>query len=301
MSERKEGRSYGLWIGLAVVAVLFVGFVIFNKSNPTSAQYLTPIDSFSDAHGMAVDVADSSKLYIATHHGLLMLKNDKNLYQVGSGRDDYMGFSLHPTDPKTFFTSGHPSAGGNLGFQKSTDAGRTWQKIADGVNGPVDFHSMAVSQVNPELIYGSYGGQLQRSTDGGNTWQLVDADVPSIYVLATDAQDKNTVYAATENGLYVSNDQGDNWQAAQGLNSGAVKTLTAHPTKGGELLSFSDTYGFARSTDGGVTWQKVQANFPQPPVYLAYDGNDPATIYALLLNLDIYKTEDGGKSWGKIR
>ncbi|MBI2030127.1 exo-alpha-sialidase, partial [Candidatus Kaiserbacteria bacterium] len=54
-----------------------------------------------------------------------MLENEKDLYRVGKSRDDYMGFSPHPTEADVFFTSGHPSRGGNLGFQKSDDGGAT--------------------------------------------------------------------------------------------------------------------------------------------------------------------------------
>ena len=40
-------------------------------------QELTLVDSISHAHGLAVDVADSSKLYIATHYVLYVLMNEK--------------------------------------------------------------------------------------------------------------------------------------------------------------------------------------------------------------------------------
>src|SRR3989344_5855590 len=122
-----------------------------------STSTLTPMDTVSHAHSLAVDSCDSSKLYIATHYGLFVLMNDEDLYRVGDATDDYMGFSTHPTEAKLFYSSGHPNGGGNIGVQKSEDGGVTWTKISDGVEGPVDFHAMTISPVDPNIPYGWYG------------------------------------------------------------------------------------------------------------------------------------------------
>ena len=142
---------------------------------------------------VAIQSTDSNKVYIATHHGLLVLVNEKDLFRVGTSRDDYMGFSVHPTNPNTYFSSGHPATGGNVGFQKSEDAGMTWKKISNGLGGPVDFHAMAVSPVNPDLAFGWFQGNLQRSTDGGKTWVKFATSVPYV-ALAGDTKDENVIY-----------------------------------------------------------------------------------------------------------
>jgi len=289
-------------IALAVIGIL-IAFVIFaRRGGDTSESPLRPVDAISHGHGLAVDVADPNKVYIATHHGLLVLVNDKDLYRIGTRQDDDMGFSVHPTDPRVFFTSGHPRGGGNLGFQKSEDGGVTWQRVSNGVNGPVDFHAMAVSPTKPNIVYGWYRG-LQRSTDSGKTWEVLNANVADIISLTAHPVDENVVYAATAQGLLRSSDKGDSWErVSDELRKGAVVTLAIHPQDPQRMLSFSQNMGLTKSVDGGRTWEKVNEEFGGDFVlYLAIDRKKPETVYALTRNNVLYKSTDGWNRWNKIR
>jgi photosystem II stability/assembly factor-like uncharacterized protein len=191
-----------------------------------------------------------------------MLKDDKDLYQVGKSKDDYMGFSPHPQDSKVFFSSGHPSFGGNIGFQKSEDGGFAWKKIANGVDGPVDFHAMAVSPANPDLMYGWYKGSIQRSTDGGRNWEIVNRNILAVQLTA-DTKDENTVYAATPQGqgILVSRDKGATWtMLSKDLEGGQISVVAVNPDAT-KMLTYSEKLGLAKSIDSGATWQKVDATF----------------------------------------
>ena len=295
---------------IAAVALGTIGLLLAVKGsdNPTNSTKsananLTPVDSLRDAHGLAVDAADSSKLWIASHTGLHLLKNDKDLFLVGRGRDDYMGFSTHPTDPNTFFTSGHPAGDGNIGFQKSTDAGKTWRKVSDGLDGPVDFHSMAVDRVDPGIVYGMYQGQMQKSVDGGKSWKNVRTAPDGVIQLVAGAT-QSTLYAATQSGLEVSRDQGKAWTGVGGgLQGGAVVSVAANPKNDQELMSYSQQLGLAKSQDGGLSWTKLSAPLAADElvVYLAYDPNSPTNAYMLTRSLSIYKTTDAGASWTKVK
>ncbi len=289
-------------ITIGVVAVLFFGVWLFSASsndNNTAPKSET-VNSLQDAHGLAVDRKDSSKVYIATHTGLLVLKNDGEMQRVSEAEDDYMGFSAHPTDASTFYTSGHPHHGGNLGFQKSTDGGKTWQKVSDGAGGPVDFHAMTVGQADPSLVYGTYRGQLQRSTDEGKTWEVLTSAPGSIIVLATSTTTKDTVYAGTTDGLYVSQNQGGEWSKVESIN-GAVATLAINPKDGQELAAYTQAQGMMRSTDGGASWNK-RGNYAGGMVmHMAYDQQNPATMYLINQDLEVHKSSDNGATWKKVR
>lgn len=294
-----------VFVVLALAAGVFAFAFVNNDGSKQSGgqdQYLTPVSNLRDAHGLAVDVADPDKLWIASHTGLHLLKDDKDLYLVGSGRDDYMGFSTHPTDSNTFFTSGHPAGGGNLGFQKSTDAGKTWQKVSNGLNGPVDFHSMTVDRVNPGIVYGMYAGQMQKTTDGGKSWQYVDGAPRGVIQLVAGAAE-NTIYAATQDGLKVSRNQGNTWeQYSSELKGGTVLSVGVQPLIDQELMTYGQQKGLMKTTDGGQSWTPVEAPFAQEVVmYIAYDKNTAGTIYALNGSLEIHKTTDGGSTWTKVR
>ena len=212
----KTYKNY-IWI-IVIIAIIGGGIILLsrgsdNTANSPSSSNLYPEQAISHGHGLAVDVKDSNKLYIATHYGLMVLMNEKDLFRVGKSKDDYMGFSPHPTEPNAFFTSGHPSRGGTLGFQRSDDNGATWKKISNGANGPVDFHAMAVSPINPNLIYGWYTGNLQRSEDQGATWKIVNREIAAVY-LSADSENESKLYAATPRGqgVLISEDKGATWQ-----------------------------------------------------------------------------------------
>jgi len=100
------------------------------------------ITSFGDVHGLAVDPEDPSRVFVATHHGLIVGKNDGNWTRVGPV-DDLMGFSAHPSDASMLWVTGHPRERTidrhNLGVRKClaylangehvADGGATWRMI----------------------------------------------------------------------------------------------------------------------------------------------------------------------------
>lgn len=304
---RKISKIY-LWIVIIAVAIGGGIFLLSqrdsNTINNSTVNNLYPEQSITHGHGLAVDVKDSSKLYIATHHGLLMLQSEKDLYRVGKSKDDYMGFSTHPTGANVFFSSGHPSFGGNIGFQKSEDGGVTWRKVSDGVNGPVDFHAMAVSPVNSNLIYGWFRGNLQRSIDQGNTWEIINRDLLPVSLVA-DTKDEHIVYAATPRGqgVMISRDKGATWTSlSPALEGGAVSVIAVHPHDSKILLSFSEKLGgLGKSIDGGATWNKIPEGFGGETIlYSAFDRNNPTVIYVLTHENKLYKSIDAGNTWNYI-
>jgi photosystem II stability/assembly factor-like uncharacterized protein len=309
MYNRKMTKKTKIIIGgISLIIVIFLVLTIKSNSpksaelNPSESNTLLPVESITHAHGLAIDAKDSSKVYIATHHGLLLLKNDKDLFQIGRVKDDFMGFSTHPTEPNVFYSSGHPSTGGNIGFQKTEDGGITWKKISDGINGPVDFHAMSISPANPDLIYGWYGGSLQKSTDGGKNWTLLNTNLSNVISIASDTKDPNTVYVATARGAYVSKDQGVTWSGlSSDIKNGAITSIAVNPSDSSKLLAFSDEMGFIKSNDNGISWQNMNSNLPNEVIlFIAYDRNQSEKVYALSNKNNVYKSVDEGNSWIRV-
>lgn len=285
-------------IAILIAAVVLIGGILLFTRADAPRQAEEP--RLEHVHGIAVDSANPERLLIATHHGLLELVDGRLLARVGTSQDDLMGFTPHPTDPATYFSSGHPAGGGNLGFQKSTDGGVSWQKVSDGVGGPVDFHSMTVSMANPDLLYGFYR-LLQRSTDGGRMWEVAKGAVRPIS-LSTDPKRESVVYAATDSGIMVSEDRGDSWRSLSSALEGGAASVIAFDPAGEYALAYSlKLGGLGKSADGGATWQKIDEEFNGEAVlYIAY-SRDGSRVYALTEKDSLYASTDKGETWANIR
>ena len=247
-------------------------------------------------HGLAVDRTDTDHLLIATHHGVFRAGPDGMAQRISPVKD-FMGFTPHPVDPDTFYGSGHPARGGNLGFIVSTDGGATWQQRSPGVNGPVDFHQMTASSVDPDLIYGAYGA-LQRSLDGGHSWSVVGPLPTDLISLAASGREVDTLYAGTRSGLMVSRDGGRSWDE---LLSDIPVSLVAVDGEGG-LFAFVPGHGLVRAEEGTTDFSTLaQAWEDHVVLHMAFDPDDPRRVFAASHQSVVFLSEDGGRTWSEVR
>ncbi|WP_244640918.1 WD40/YVTN/BNR-like repeat-containing protein [Pelagibacterium lentulum] len=198
---------YGLRATLLMASATFAQGALGQELRP-----LSDVLSTTHIHGLAPQ-ENANLVLMATHHGLWRVDlNEETAQLLGSSRDDFMGFSPHPTDNSRYWASGHPASGGNLGIIESVDAGENWSRIADGVGGPVDFHQMTVSGVDPGVLYGvHHGTSLQKSEDSGRSWEEIGLLPDGIIDIAASAVAPDTVFAATNSGLFTSEDSGRTW------------------------------------------------------------------------------------------
>lgn len=284
---------------LAVAAVLGIGGLYVSGAFSQGATTIVALAKDTHFHGIAVDPADSSRVYLATHHGLYVMGTDGRAQRISEVRD-YMGFTAHPTDATVLFASGHPAGGGNLGFIVSRDGGRTWTKLSDGIGGPVDFHQMDVSKVDPRVIYGVYQS-LQRSADGGETWQLVGPAPADIIALAASSIDVNTIYAATQSGLKQSADGGRTWKALSDR-----PTTMVHVTRDGTVYAFMIGTGLVRTSERNLALQVLGRDFgDEYLLHLAADPRDPKRLYAVTHHSrtrtqGVIASRDGGERWTRV-
>ena len=284
---------------LAVAAGLGIGGLYVSGAFSQVPTTIAALARDTHFHGIAVDPADSSRVYLATHHGLYVMGTDGRAQRISEVRD-YMGFTAHPTDATVLFASGHPAGGGNLGFIVSRDGGRTWIKLSDGIGGPVDFHQMDVSKVDPRVIYGVYQS-LQRSEDGGQTWQLVGPAPEDIIALAASSIDVNTIYAATQSGLRRSADGGRTWKALSDR-----PTTMVHVTRDGTVYAFAVGAGLVRTSERNFALRVLGKGFgDEYLLHLAADPRDPKRLYAVTHNSrtrtqGVIASRDGGEQWTRV-
>ena len=178
----------------------------------------------------------------------------------------------------------------------------TWERVSDGLGGRVDFHAMAVSQANPDIVYGFFAGKLERSADGGRSWEYAKGSVFPIS-LSTDPKNESVLYASTQDGVQISKDRGDSWQSVSPQLEGGTVSVFALDPLSTYALAFSEKLGgMGKSADGGVTWRKTQETFGGEAVlYLAFSRPQAGAVYALTNKNSVYKSADSGESWTKVR
>lgn len=287
-----------VWIVIAIVLVIFGAFALSSDNEKENDEVdANQSLSLSDIHGLEVDINDSDRLYLPNHQGLYVQGADGIISKIGEISDDFMGFSVSPTDNNVFFASGHPRTGGNFGLIKSVDGGESWQDVSDGLNGPVDFHTMAVDSKNGDYIYGYYAGALQRSLDDGESWEYLN-DAPDQIIQLSAGIKQGQIYAATTNGLYLSDDQGNSWKlfAFEGETAIAIEV---NPTSG-QMIANTSVQGLVLSDDRGKTWDKSDFSTSDTVLYVASSVSEPTKSYLVTKSLKIFQSTDSGATW-KLR
>jgi photosystem II stability/assembly factor-like uncharacterized protein len=196
--------------------------------------------------------------------------------------------------------------------------------------------AIAGSDSDGKTIYiGSAGGGVWKTTNAGVSYRsMFDKYCQSIGAIAIDQKHSDVVYVGTGesnmrntvsigDGLYKSNDAGDNWTKI-GLDSTEhISKIVIDPTNSdiiyvaspGPLYSDSKHRGLYKSIDAGKSWEKIlYINDKTGCADIAIDPKHPETIYASTWEFrrtpysfnsggngsGMYKSIDGGKSWKEL-
>ncbi|HVX39368.1 MAG TPA: hypothetical protein VHB25_07310 [Gemmatimonadaceae bacterium] len=150
---------------------------------------------------IVIDPRDPNVVYVAALGPLWTSGGERGLYKTTDGGktwtntkeiSKYTGFSdlvMDPTDPDVLYASalererreyGFLPAGTESGIYKTTDAGKTWNKLARGLpTGEIGRIGLAVCESRPQTVYAivhakAPGNGLYRSDDAGATWREVN-------------------------------------------------------------------------------------------------------------------------------
>jgi photosystem II stability/assembly factor-like uncharacterized protein len=187
----------------------------------------------------------------------------------------YAGMWQFRRKPWTFI-----SGGPDGGVYRSTDNGRTWHKLSNGLprglTGRIGLAAGSHGRVY--AIVQSRQGDLWRSEDGGNSWRLMPHSpllgarpfyFSRVYV---DPADSNRLINV-DLVLSESTDGGKKWKIVS-KNAGWDYHFVWW-SNNGERIAIGSDEGLVMSTDGGAAfWQPYDLPFEQP-YHISYNGEVP--------------------------
>lgn len=194
----------------------------------------------------------------------------------GNGSLNHMGFAV------LVDASGTIWAGTAGGVNRSRDGGLSWRKFrSDGTGGSLT--GSWVISIEEQIFAGQStiwmatwpssdgpGGQfgVTYTTDGGETFRQA-LQGKKVYDFAFDGQ---TVYAAGDEGLFISRDGGIFWESIRSFQDREGKTIVVRPDESAFSIERTNSAiwlgtgdGLLRSADGGRTWELFRVNIPLHP------------------------------------
>jgi len=193
------------------------------------------------------------------------------------------GICIDPRNSNVVFVAAEGSvwgSGGDRGLYKTTDAGKTWNKVLN-ISENTGVNNIAFDQRNPDVLYATseqrrrhiftkIGGgpetAVYKSTDAGTTWEKIMKGLPSV-------------------------DLGGTGLAVSPVNPDIIYLSLDAAEKSG---------GFFRSTNRGASWEKMSDRYASGQYFneIYCDPKDADKVY--LMDVVSKVTEDGGKTWKPI-
>lgn len=217
------------------------------------------------------------------------------------------------------------------GLWSSRDGGNRFTALDADIPDPHITDVLAVNDDHnsPQLVLSTWDAGFFRSPDAGETWtaaqdglekdnQADQLEEPHFYDLDTSTTTlaEGFIFLGGFNGLYRSEDGGQQWQNLETLSPNLVTTFDISPNYAQDQSLAIGTYvnGIYLSHDSGQTWVRPsrglhlpwftntfeeQYQDPRRYFHLVFSPNyaDDQTLFVSILWTKLLRSTDGGESW----
>ncbi len=211
---------------------------------------------------------------------------------AGLGRINCVAFS--PGDTSTLYVG---SASG--GVWKTTNLGATWTPTGDFNNALGVAGMVVVNTGGQDIVYLATGDRdgwdthsvgVLKSTDGGATWNTTGLTWKTyqngmIYKLLPNPKDNNTLYVASNGGLFKTTDGANSWTH---ISTKIFRDIEFQPGSDTWMIGSSNSGEIYYSKDAGVTWTNSLTITNGGRTELAFAPNKNNVVYALISNNSDY-------------
>ena len=216
----------------------------------------------------------------------------------------------------TYDPEGNLLLGTHGGLFKSSDGGKTWQKVS--VKGSVnadDWMSLVVDPRNRKIMFaGGHDLGVIKSSDGGITWVRSDDGIKGtdIHGLTLNQRNPDLLFAySVDNGVFKSKDGGISWKRMDdGPGNPGVRSFVymAVQTSMDKSMGWDNWGVLLAGTSDGVFqsfscfcgWSKTTNVFDNTTVYTLATLHKDLTVMYAGTQAGAWKTIDAGKNWKKL-
>ncbi|MDP9267660.1 MAG: glycosyl hydrolase [Acidobacteriota bacterium] len=308
-----------IWVGTGESwtrnSVSLGGGLYRSKDGGDSWEFIGLKDSERIAR-IAINPKDSNTVYVCATGHLWNANQERGLYKTtDAGKnwtkvlavDENTGcadVSMDPTDPNVLYAGmwqfrrkpyAFESGGPKSGFFKSTDGGKTWTKLTNGLpaggeQDPIGRIAVAVAPSQPNRVYALVEAKhtaLYRSDDAGASWKEMNnafnlTGRPFYFArLVVDPTNPDRVYKPGFN--FTVSDDGGKTFSGTGLGEGGgahgdYHAVWVDPQNNERLLVGTDG-GVYQSPDRGAHFRFL-SNIPIAQLYhVSYDMDRPYNVY----------------------
>ena len=284
-----------------------------------------------------VNPKDANEVYVGVLGALWSDSEDRGVYKTNDGGKTWnkilyvdpktgcADMAMDPTNPQVLYASfwefrrtawNFNSGGANSALYKSTDGGKSWNKIHKGFpSGKLGRLGIAIAPSNPNILYTVIESEqdkdkgLYRSDDAGASWKQLNNDfgivVRPFYFsrITVDPRNPDVIAKGGLSGS-ISRDGGKTFRNLGAMHSDIHDVVFA--INDSERLFAGTDGGVYRSWNGGTTMEIVE-NLPVSQFYqISVDNQEPYNIYGGLQDNNAWygpSTSPGGieaRDWNLI-
>lgn len=211
---------------------------------------------------------DNGRLYAATWGGGVMASSDggSNWIAMNAGLEGHHWLYAIALDA---WRDSLYVATADHGVYKSLDAGASWAPANIGLS-DLSVRALALDpQAGESIVYaGTLSQGLFKSTNGGAVWKKSGPANVRVRDILIDPSNPDTLFIATDNGVYRSLDGGTTWPESHhrfvGVRVNALAMDLSHPAVDVNPIVYAgrEDQGVYRSTDGGMSWEAMNSGMP---------------------------------------
>jgi len=323
-----RGKSYTIWIGSASGGVW--------KSENEGSSFEPVFDDMPTASigDIAIDPSDPDIVWVGTGEANIFRSSNAGcgVFKTVDGGKTWKNMGLentmtigrirvHPKNSDIVYVAatGHEwTPNEERGLYKTTDGGRTWEKILymDEMTGAFDlvldpdrpntvycttWERMRLKWNDPRTYETTSKSAVWKSTNGGKTWEKIVNGLPAPNKLGRIGID---IAAGNPDVLYA---LVDNYEVAYPAEPGQ---LDSYGRQRQDVIKGATVY---KTDNGGKSWKQVSGLTPEMKTYMErhsstygwvfgqirVDPSDENTLY--IMGIPLSKSTDGGKTFTQLR